>query len=55
MTKDFNLFFFILSTMTNLKEHFSRLYPEFWELLRKFRDQLCNTWEVVENTNTWKG
>ena len=47
-------FFFVLSSVTNLKGRFVRVQQVFWQLLSKLFDHFCYTWEVVENTNFCK-
>ena len=50
MSKDFGLFFLVLSSATNLKWQLVMVQKVFWQLLWKLWDHFCNTYEVVENT-----
>ena len=43
--KDFGLFL-VLSSMTNLREHFISVHKVFWQILWKSKDHFCNTQEV---------
>ena len=54
MTKDFGLFVFVLSSVTNLKESFLGVEKVFWILLWKLIDHVFNPWEGVQDTNFWK-
>ena len=51
--KDFGLFF-VISNFKKLKGQLLRVQKVCWQLLWKFKDHFCNTWEVVENTIFWK-
>ena len=45
MKKSFGLFL-VLSSMTNLREHFISVHKVFWQTLWKLKDHFCNTLEV---------
>ena len=48
------LSFFVLLSVTNLKELLMSVQEVFWLLRQKLQNHFCNTKEVVENTNFWK-
>ena len=54
VTKDFGLFFLVLSSVTNLMRQVVKVQKVFWHLLWKLWDHVCNTYEIVENTVFWK-
>ena len=51
MNKNFWTSFFVLSIMSSLRKKSMRVHKVFRQLLWKWWDLFCNTYEVVENTN----
>ena len=49
MKEDFGPFFFLLSSVTNLNEHFIRVYKVNWHLLCKSCEHFFGTKEVDRN------
>ena len=54
MTKDFGSFFIILSSVTSLKDQFTRVHKLFLPLLYFLQENFLRTYKVVENTFFWE-